>query len=115
MTKSEAKYIAQKYEEHHEYCNLAIAINDKFRMEYHAGCMKLALQLFERFSDSHGFKSTTSAILWKDIPISKKVNKTGVHQSHCCIDHGCKYNDKDCPVVSGQIKQKYPCEDCLIK
>lgn len=37
---------------------------------------------------------------------------TGVHQTHCCIKHGCKYGDEDCPVVTGLILQRYPCEDC---
>jgi len=36
----------------------------------------------------------------------------GVHRTHCCWLHGCKYGDKDCPVVTGEIKQEYPCEDC---
>lgn len=25
----------------------------------------------------------------------------GVHISHCCILHGCKYGDRDCPVKLG--------------
>ena len=41
-------------------------------------------------------------------------NQYGVHRTHCCIKHGCKYNDKDCPVVSGEIKQDYLCQDCRI-
>jgi len=36
-------------------------------------------------------------------------NQYGVHRTHCCIKHGCKYNDKDCLVVSGEIKQDYLC------
>ena len=36
----------------------------------------------------------------------------GVHASHCCKWHGCKYGDSDCPVVSGEIEQLYLCEDC---
>lgn len=40
-----------------------------------------------------------------------KDNK-GVHESHCCIRHGCKYGEEDCPVVSGEIKQLYDCEAC---
>ncbi len=32
------------------------------------------------------------------------------HQSHCCIDHGCKYNDDDCPVTKGIVKQDGLCE-----
>jgi hypothetical protein len=37
---------------------------------------------------------------------------TGVHASHCCKEHGCKYFDDDCPVVIGKISQWYDCEDC---
>jgi hypothetical protein len=45
----------------------------------------------------------------------------GVHETHCCEKHGCKYgDDKDCPVVLGLIKQAYGCqigydmeEDCF--
>lgn len=36
----------------------------------------------------------------------------GVHRTHCCFEHGCKYGDKDCPVELGLIKQDYKCEDC---
>jgi len=36
----------------------------------------------------------------------------GVHQSHCCKWHGCKYGDENCPVVLGAVKQLYLCEDC---
>lgn len=34
-----------------------------------------------------------------------------VHDSHCCVKHGCKYGNKDCPVVL----EKEPgiiCESC---
>lgn len=40
------------------------------------------------------------------------MNNLGVHQTHCCSIHGCKYGDEDCPVVRGVIIQDYPCEDC---
>ena len=36
----------------------------------------------------------------------------GVHKTHCCWYHGCKYCDPKCPVVKGKIKQAYSCEDC---
>lgn len=39
-------------------------------------------------------------------------DKYGVHISHCCYIHGCKYGDKDCPVESGEVAQKYRCYDC---
>jgi len=35
----------------------------------------------------------------------------GVHETHCCKRHGCKYGDEDCPVELGLIKQRYKCED----
>jgi hypothetical protein len=38
---------------------------------------------------------------------------TRVHQSHCCAKHGCKYGDEDCPVVNGDVKQFYYCEECF--
>lgn len=44
-----------------------------------------------------------------------QVDKTGVHITHCCLIHGCKYGamSKDpCPVASGQLAQKYRCEYC---
>lgn len=36
----------------------------------------------------------------------------GVHIGHCCVYHGCKYGDEDCPVVLELEEQKYPCETC---
>ena len=41
-----------------------------------------------------------------------RVNHIGVHRTHCCIAHGCKYGDDDCPVVIGEILQDYLCEFC---
>jgi hypothetical protein len=40
-----------------------------------------------------------------------EMNK-GVHRTHCCNIHGCKYGDPSCPVESGEIIQTYPCEQC---
>jgi flavoprotein len=40
-------------------------------------------------------------------------NKIGVHLSHCCLEHGCKYNAPDCPVASGELAQLYPCDTCV--
>ena len=48
-------------------------------------------------------KSTTTSI---------PQENWGVHRTHCCFEHGCKYGDKDCPVELGLIKQDYKCEDC---
>lgn len=36
----------------------------------------------------------------------------GVHVRHCCILHGCKYGDKNCPVVNKKVPQLFLCESC---
>ncbi len=35
-----------------------------------------------------------------------------VHTEHCCLDHGCKYGDDNCTVVSGRREQSFRCEQC---
>ena len=40
------------------------------------------------------------------------ARKILIHSAHCCVMHGCKYGDEDCPVVSLNIEQSYPCEEC---
>ena len=41
------------------------------------------------------------------------IDNIGVHITHCCKWHGCKYGDPDCPVASGAVKQEYLCEWCI--
>jgi len=41
----------------------------------------------------------------------KEIN-IGVHETHCCVLHGCKYGSENCPVKNGKIIQQYPCPDC---
>jgi hypothetical protein len=41
-----------------------------------------------------------------------QVEDWGVHITHCCSKHGCKYGDIDCPVAIELAKQTYPCESC---
>ena len=37
----------------------------------------------------------------------------GVHATHCCIIHGCKYGEYDtCPVCLAEVKQERLCEFC---
>jgi hypothetical protein len=36
----------------------------------------------------------------------------GVHEGHCCPEHGCKYHDEDCPVALKDTESIYPCEIC---
>jgi len=40
------------------------------------------------------------------------MSNYGVHMSHCCNRHGCKYSDADCPVVFGIVTAKYKQECC---
>ncbi len=35
-----------------------------------------------------------------------------VHTRHCCLHHGCKYGDEDCPVALDRQLQEGPCEWC---
>ena len=35
-----------------------------------------------------------------------------VHTEHCCVFHGCKYGDDDCPVILETKSQSYHCESC---
>ena len=36
----------------------------------------------------------------------------GVHSTHCCVKHGCKYGYLDCPVEMKLVTQEFPCESC---
>jgi hypothetical protein len=45
--------------------------------------------------------------------MATNVDQIGVHTSHCCSLHGCKYGDSDCPVELGTHTQEYGCEDCV--
>lgn len=40
------------------------------------------------------------------------VDHVGVHATHCCVIHGCKYGDEDCPVENKEVMQEYLCEQC---
>lgn len=39
------------------------------------------------------------------------MSDTGVHETHCCAEHGCKYGEEDCPVVNGAV-DGLSCEEC---
>ncbi len=34
------------------------------------------------------------------------------HKNNCCAIHGCKWSEKDCPVVAGTVRPG-PCRICL--
>lgn len=58
-------------------------------------------------------KQTIKPGIQNEITILPDEAKIRVHRGHCCIHHGCKYGDEDCPVVNQSVKQ-YPgiCQDC---
>lgn len=41
-----------------------------------------------------------------------ETNDKCVHTEHCCIFHGCKYGDSDCPVERQFKPQSFACEEC---
>ena len=43
------------------------------------------------------------------------MSNKNVHTEHCCVVHGCKYGDFDCPVWLGQQKQSFACESCFFE
>jgi len=40
------------------------------------------------------------------------MSNDGVHISHCCNRHGCKYSEDDCPVALGKVEAEYKQECC---
>ena len=40
------------------------------------------------------------------------MSEVGDHAYNCCIVHGCKYGDNNCPVTIGIIRQKHICATC---
>ena len=49
----------------------------------------------------YGDQKTPGTVLWYM-----------VHKGHCCVEHGCKYGNPDCPVANRKIKQSGACETC---
>lgn len=43
--------------------------------------------------------------------VNRPMN-VGMHASHCCDKHGCKYNNENCPVEKGEVKPEFSCEHC---
>lgn len=68
---------------------------------------------YEGFSVCNGEKHGTIELDLNDFVYPEISEKDyGVHQTHCCVKHGCKYGNRNCPVELGIIAQDYPCEDC---
>lgn len=58
----------------------------------------------EKTRVEHRFLST----YWK----GRVPGPRNVHTEHCCVRHGCKYVDKDCPIATDRETQSHLCERC---
>ena len=108
--------------------SLIFALNEEQREEFSDFIRKMKIEgldkkLSDQFSCDQILEEINSTTEFerklKEKEIAVKEGKTtipkeyyGVHETHCCINHSCKYGDIDCPVVLGIIKQKYLCESC---
>jgi hypothetical protein len=82
------------------YVSAAWIAQKEYRQEYFEFFRKVESALFYRGDQKDALAGLEP--LWK----------TDVHTRHCCVKHGCKYNDDDCTVYHGSLKQEYPCEYC---
>ena len=111
--------------------SLLFSMNEKQRNEFSVFIEKLQSEgldskLKEQFSEftcDEILKSIEDITNYERIATKKHIaaekgettipkENFGVHATHCCEKHGCKYGDEDCPVVLNLVKQLYPCEDC---
>jgi hypothetical protein len=52
--------------------------------------------------------------LWGDRSPEDEYNKD-IHTEHCCVQHGCKYLDVNCSVVSRTKTQSHLCDTCNLE
>lgn len=43
------------------------------------------------------------------ISYSKNITNVFAHIEHCCHIHGCRFNNKLCPVIQQLVIQKHKC------
>ena len=44
--------------------------------------------------------------------ITPRWRASDAHKNNCCALHGCRWSEKDCPVVAGTVRPG-PCRICL--
>jgi len=66
MTPLQAIEVAKKYYKQVELRRNANADGNKASAKYHEGCMMMAMQIFEEFSHTHGFATTSQALECED-------------------------------------------------
>ncbi len=100
-----------------EECSISeVYVSDEYDFSFRSAIINLALNAGEmNYEDidlvERVYKKEDAETKWQEVPTLPK-EKYGVHQTHCCSIHGCKYGDYECPVEKGIIKQDYPCESC---
>ena len=59
------------------------------------------------------FVEVRKQMLIDEAMVDKELGRWGVHETHCCPKHGCKYGDDSCPVMLGLTnKHNENCEGC---
>lgn len=76
------------------------------------GGFEVRLEEATRYETYEAAKDDAEGLWGVSEIVDTRIVNVGVHETHCCVYHGCKYGDDDCPVVSGELKQAYPCEEC---
>lgn len=89
------------------------------------GQFRVAMKCFNELDVGYGYKSTVYNWLSDRLVYFQGIHSRldnrlrggvassdDVHVHHCCVHHGCKYGEEDCPVVSGVMQQRSPCEHC---
>ena len=73
---------------------------------------KIELSVFKKFETFFGDKKGKIQSVIPMATTTMPKDDWGVHESHCCSTHGCKYMDDQCPVALDIVDQKHDCEYC---
>ena len=76
------------------------------------GGFEVRLEEATRYETVEAAKEEAEGLWGVNDIVHDHIVNVGVHETHCCVDHGCKYGDEYCPVASGEVKQLYECEEC---
>jgi len=87
---------------------MEIAYNNKYYSDVSIDSLIDEVMKRIEYDEIRKFEETAASLY----QTTKSREKWGVHRTHCCSKHGCKYGDDDCPVVIELIKQDYDCESC---
>jgi len=88
---------------------MEVAYKDRYYSDVSVDSLIDELMRGIEYDEIRKFEETAASLY----QTTKTRKEWGVHRTHCCSKHGCKYGDADCPVAIGLIKQDYDCESCL--